>query len=84
MFSAVFAIAIGVVIANGSNDYIQFILPKFLRSVGVAAALILVFCLLFFHAPNRGWRLAAKVLFLLALIAACAVVGYGLRPCRFT
>ena len=84
VFSAVFAIAIGVVIANGSNDYIQFILPKFLRSVGVTAALILVFCLLFFRAPNRGWHLAAKVLFLLALIAACTIVGYGLRPCRFT
>ena len=84
VFSAVFAIAIGVVIANGSNDYIQFILPKFLRSLGVTAALILIFCLLFFHAPNKGWKLAAKVLFLVALIAACAVVGYGLRPCRFT
>ena len=54
VFSAVFAVAIGVVIANGSNDYIQFILPKFLRSVGVTAGLILVFCLLFFHAPNKG------------------------------
>ena len=84
VFSAIFAIAIGVVIANGSNDYIQFILPKFLRSVGVAAALILVFCLLFFQTRNRGWVLVSKILFLLVLIAVCAIAGYGIRPCHFT
>ncbi len=76
----IFAIAAVVVVLFGAKDYLRFILPHFLRSLAVALG-ILGFALVLYFPIRRDW---VKGLLVAAVILACVVLGYQLRPCEFT
>lgn len=83
--SVVFTVLISVVIALGSKDYIQFIMPKFWRSFAVAIALIALALLLFFpteYGTKRSRCIKVGVLLVAAVIAV--FVGYDIKINKFT
>ncbi len=85
VLSVIFTIGIAVVIYFGSIDYLQFILPHFVRSVLVSAALFAVALLLFcpWKTEKRG-AVAIKAILLAAAIAVAVLAGYQLKGNRFT
>lgn len=80
---ALMAGAIVAVIIFGANDYIQFILPKFINSLLCTAGLVAV-ALLAFTPLNqkRKWLVAIKGVCLLAVVAVTVVLGYGIVFCN--
>ena len=74
----IFAAAAVVVVLFGAKDYLRFILPHFWKSLAVAGCILAFALLLYF--PIRGRNLL-KAAMVAAVILACLVLGYQLRPC---
>lgn len=85
IFSAVFTVAIIVVIYFGSAAYLYFTLPHFFRSLLVSAAIFGVALLLFcpWTSEKKG-AVAAKVGLVAALIAVAVFAGYKLKGNSFS
>ena len=81
IIGAVMTVAAVVVIFFGAFDYLRFILPHFLESLLVAAAIGGFGLILFF--PPR-WSKAAKCAVIAGVILVAVVLGYQLKPCSFT
>lgn len=71
----VFSIVIGVIIRFGGQKYVRFATPHFLRSLGIAAALFLIYLLLTKY-PASGLKNSAlfKTTVMVLLIAAALLV----------
>lgn len=82
--SVVFTVGIVVVYLNGANDYIQFILPKFWRSLLVAVALILFALLLFFPTTNSKRAIILKSVCVGCAVLLAILVGYNVQINKFT
>lgn len=83
--SGVFTIVIIVVIALGAKDYMQFILPKFGRTVLASLMLAVFGLLLFFPTDNkRKLSIALKCTALACALLLCVLVGFDVKANYFT
>ena len=77
------ALCIGIVI-GGSNDYIEFILPKFFLSLGISIFLSLIVLLLFVDFENKKLGRIHKVAFVTLCIVTSIFIGYSYKINYFT
>ena len=78
--NVLFTIAIGVIIYFGSQDYLDFILPHFYRSVVVTIIILLFAVILFFPIINKNKKVLGIKAIILILVINCAIIlGYKLR-----
>lgn len=78
---AVMLVAALAVIYFGAFDYLRFIIPHFLKSLGICAC-IGGFALILFFPPK--WSKAVKCVLVAAVVLAAVAMGYRLKPCSFS
>ena len=75
-----FTIAIVVIIIFGSQDYLDFILPHFYRSLLITTIILLFGFILFFPIINKDKKILGVKAVILVLVINCAIIiGYKLR-----
>ncbi len=70
-----------VVVYFGAWDYLSFIMVHFWKSLAVTAAIAAFALVLFF--PVQGYQ-KVKWAVLAVVVILAVIIGYDLRPCRFT
>ncbi len=73
-----------VVVRFGAKDYLRFISVHFWKSMAVAGCIVLFGLLLFFPGKPTPRNRALKAALLALVVVMAVVLGYQLRPCRFT
>lgn len=79
-----FTIGIGFIIYFGSQDYLDFIMPHFYKSVVITLVIITFGLILFFPINNTKKTCLIKAICMLVVIGLCVLFGYELRTNKFS
>ncbi|MDO4940534.1 MAG: metallophosphoesterase [Erysipelotrichaceae bacterium] len=84
VLNVIFTAAIGVIIYFGSQDYLDFILPHFYKSLLVTGLIIVFAVILFFPIKTNKKSIVVKTVLVLLIIISSIFIGYKLKINKFS